>query len=190
MWVKIIVPRNNRDRVMSLDKVTADGRRQHKAQAIVYYIISILDSSLYTFDDYNITLCTRFHNAKVSFCSSSSRMSGFSRKSLAMRTTVTLIVVVVVVVVASLLSSGTMPLDSVDNGHIERKVETAAAVSTSTSTSTTPPPPGARSRFDQHGSWMGNTWIPPKGWSTFSALDMLELYKDKHLLWLGDSTAR
>ena len=54
-----------------------------------------------------------------------------------------------------------------------------------------PPPPGARSPFDQHGSWMGNTWIPPKGWSTFSALDiMLELCKDECLLWLGKSTAR
>ena len=61
---------------------------------------------------------------------------------------------------------------------------------TTPSSSLPPPPGGARSPFDQHGSWMGNTWIPPKGWSTFSALDMLELYKDKCLLWLGDSTAR
>jgi hypothetical protein len=40
------------------------------------------------------------------------------------------------------------------------------------------------------GSWLGNTWIPPNGWRHFSAQAMTDLYKDKTILWIGDSTSR
>jgi hypothetical protein len=111
--------------------------------------------------------------------SSSSRMSGLSRKAK--------IVIAASVAFAGASYYGT-PLAAVDYTKydaISWKAEVATAA-----TANTLSPPGARLAFDQHGSWMGNMWIPPKGWSTFSALDMLELYKHKRILWLGDSTAR
>jgi hypothetical protein len=40
------------------------------------------------------------------------------------------------------------------------------------------------------GSWIGNSWIPPPGWRLFSAKKMLDLYKDKTVLFMGDSMAR
>jgi hypothetical protein len=42
----------------------------------------------------------------------------------------------------------------------------------------------------QAGSWIGNTWIPPRGWQDFSAPDLRTIYKQRSVLWLGDSTAR
>jgi hypothetical protein len=45
-------------------------------------------------------------------------------------------------------------------------------------------------RRERLGSWLGNTWIPPDGSRQFSAQAMRNLYKDKTILWMGDSTAR
>jgi hypothetical protein len=42
----------------------------------------------------------------------------------------------------------------------------------------------------QRGNWIGNTWIPPHGWRAFSAADLRTLYKDRSILWIGDSTNR
>jgi hypothetical protein len=42
----------------------------------------------------------------------------------------------------------------------------------------------------QQGNWIGTTWIPPYGWRAFSAADLRTLYKERSMLWLGDSTSR
>jgi hypothetical protein len=43
---------------------------------------------------------------------------------------------------------------------------------------------------NQTGTWIGNNWVPPRDWHLFSAKEMLELYQDKSVLWVGDSTTR
>jgi hypothetical protein len=43
-------------------------------------------------------------------------------------------------------------------------------------------------RREQRGSWIGNTWIPPKGWKYYSEDELIEFYRDRSLLWVGDST--
>lgn len=40
------------------------------------------------------------------------------------------------------------------------------------------------------GTWIGNWWIPPKGWSLYSAEEIDDTFKDRSVLWIGDSTAR
>lgn len=40
------------------------------------------------------------------------------------------------------------------------------------------------------GKWMGKTWIPPRPWRYFDAGELREMYKDKNVLWIGDSTGR
>lgn len=47
-----------------------------------------------------------------------------------------------------------------------------------------------RAPHDQQGSWLGNTWIPPTGWILYSAQDLLELYRNERLWFIGDSTSR
>ena len=42
----------------------------------------------------------------------------------------------------------------------------------------------------QKGVWIGNTWIAPTPWRNLTPLELLDLYKDKNMLWVGDSTAR
>jgi hypothetical protein len=42
----------------------------------------------------------------------------------------------------------------------------------------------------QQGNWVGNAWIPPPGWRMFSAANLRKLYKDRSILWMGDSTNR
>jgi hypothetical protein len=39
-------------------------------------------------------------------------------------------------------------------------------------------------------SWTGNQWIPPHGVSLFSALDFLQYFQKRNVLFIGDSTAR
>jgi hypothetical protein len=43
---------------------------------------------------------------------------------------------------------------------------------------------------EQKGSWIGNHWVPPKGWRYFSAGELKTVYKDKSIMWVGDSLAR
>lgn len=40
------------------------------------------------------------------------------------------------------------------------------------------------------GTWMGNSWIAPPPWRQFSVQDMQDLYHDRKVIWIGDSTAR
>jgi hypothetical protein len=41
------------------------------------------------------------------------------------------------------------------------------------------------------GTWMGNTWVPPTPWwRLYSVEDMQDVYRDRTVLWIGDSTAR
>lgn len=40
------------------------------------------------------------------------------------------------------------------------------------------------------GTWIGKTWIPPQHWRYFDAGELREMYQDKRVLWIGDSTAR
>jgi hypothetical protein len=41
------------------------------------------------------------------------------------------------------------------------------------------------------GTWMGKTmWIPPHPWRYFPAAELQEMYQDKNVLWIGDSTGR
>jgi len=47
-----------------------------------------------------------------------------------------------------------------------------------------------RSPRNQTGTWIGNTWIPPKGWKLYSTQEMQDFYKGKSILWIGDSTGR
>jgi hypothetical protein len=43
---------------------------------------------------------------------------------------------------------------------------------------------------EQKGSWIGNHWLPPKGWRYFSAGELKTVYKDKRIMWVGGSLAR
>jgi hypothetical protein len=43
---------------------------------------------------------------------------------------------------------------------------------------------------DQRGYWLGNTWVPPKGWKLYSPEEMRFIYANKTILWTGDSSAR
>jgi hypothetical protein len=43
---------------------------------------------------------------------------------------------------------------------------------------------------EQMGSWTGNHWVPPNGWHYFSNQELLTVYKDKSIMWVGDSLAR
>jgi hypothetical protein len=43
---------------------------------------------------------------------------------------------------------------------------------------------------EQKGSWIGNQWVPPDGWRYFSAKEMQTFYKDKSVMFIGDSLAR
>jgi hypothetical protein len=43
-------------------------------------------------------------------------------------------------------------------------------------------------RREQRGSWIGNTWIPPKGWKYYSEKELIAFYGKRSLLWVGDST--
>ena len=45
-------------------------------------------------------------------------------------------------------------------------------------------------RRNHTGTWIGNSWVPPSGWRLFSAAEMLQLYHNKSMLWVGDSTTR
>jgi hypothetical protein len=45
-------------------------------------------------------------------------------------------------------------------------------------------------REEQRGSWIGNSWIPPPGWRIYSASELRNFYRDKSILWIGDSMAR
>jgi hypothetical protein len=45
-------------------------------------------------------------------------------------------------------------------------------------------------REEQHGTWIGDSWIPPDGWKLFSAMEMRSFYQDRSIYWMGDSTAR
>jgi hypothetical protein len=41
------------------------------------------------------------------------------------------------------------------------------------------------------GSWVGkNSWVPPRPWRLYSVREMQQLYHGRHILWMGDSTAR
>jgi hypothetical protein len=43
---------------------------------------------------------------------------------------------------------------------------------------------------EQKGAWIGNHWLPPNGWRYFSAEELRTVYKDKSIMWVGDSLAR
>jgi hypothetical protein len=45
-------------------------------------------------------------------------------------------------------------------------------------------------REEQQGSWIGNSWVPPRGWRLYSAPELRNFYRDTSILWVGDSTAR
>jgi hypothetical protein len=45
-------------------------------------------------------------------------------------------------------------------------------------------------REEQWGSWTGDTWIPPREWRYYSALELKEFYQGKSVMWVGDSLAR
>jgi len=45
-------------------------------------------------------------------------------------------------------------------------------------------------RTDQHGSWTGNVWIPPRGWKYYSANELRAFYQGRSILWIGDSTGK
>jgi hypothetical protein len=45
-------------------------------------------------------------------------------------------------------------------------------------------------REEQRGSWIGDSWIPPPGWKSYSASELRNFYRDTSILWIGDSTAR
>jgi hypothetical protein len=40
------------------------------------------------------------------------------------------------------------------------------------------------------GTWIGKTWIPPRPWRYFDAVELRDMYQDKRVLWIGDSTGR
>jgi hypothetical protein len=39
------------------------------------------------------------------------------------------------------------------------------------------------------GSWVGNTWVPTPPWRLYSVADLQALYRDRTVLWIGDSTS-
>jgi hypothetical protein len=47
-----------------------------------------------------------------------------------------------------------------------------------------------RTRQEQWGTWIGNSWIPPQGWKSYSKKEMQAIYTNMTILWIGDSTGR
>lgn len=47
-------------------------------------------------------------------------------------------------------------------------------------------------RETQRGSWIGDVWIPPRGWDLYSSHQLAQLWgrNTNGILWIGDSTAR
>ena len=45
-------------------------------------------------------------------------------------------------------------------------------------------------REEQRGSWIGNTWVPPHGWVSYSVTELRDFYRNSSVLWIGDSLAR
>jgi hypothetical protein len=47
-------------------------------------------------------------------------------------------------------------------------------------------------RADQRGSWIGDVWVPPVGYTLYTAPDLVQLWgiSTNGILWIGDSTAR
>jgi hypothetical protein len=43
---------------------------------------------------------------------------------------------------------------------------------------------------DMVGEWLGQTWVPPHPWRLFGPTELLKLYQNKKVLWIGDSTGR
>lgn len=60
----------------------------------------------------------------------------------------------------------------------------------STVTTVTPRPSSPTSTRNMTGTWIGNTWIPPKGWKYHSPSELRHIYSGKRVLWVGDSTGR
>lgn len=50
--------------------------------------------------------------------------------------------------------------------------------------------PGCTAPIPQSGSWIGDTWIPPEPWKLFSAYQIRRIFRDRSVLWVGDSTTR
>jgi hypothetical protein len=40
------------------------------------------------------------------------------------------------------------------------------------------------------GEWLGQNWVPPHSWRLFGPTELLEMYQDTRMLWIGDSTGR
>jgi hypothetical protein len=43
---------------------------------------------------------------------------------------------------------------------------------------------------DMVGEWLGQTWVPPHPWRLFGPSELLAMYQDTKMLWIGDSTGR
>lgn len=50
--------------------------------------------------------------------------------------------------------------------------------------------PGCTAPASQRGNWIGDNWIPPKPWQLYSAPQIRRIFRDRSVLWVGDSTAR
>ena len=46
------------------------------------------------------------------------------------------------------------------------------------------------SNGDEHGTWIGNTWIPPAGTKSYSPAEIRSVFQNHSVLWIGDSTIR
>lgn len=84
-------------------------------------------------------------------------------------------------ILISKVGRGRLLLGALPSGRQERTQRPHPQAETTT---TTPP------LRNQTGTWIGNNWVPPRDWHLFSAIEMLQLYHDKSVLWVGDSTSR
>jgi hypothetical protein len=86
------------------------------------------------------------------------------------------------------LSSMLVPTKNNEGGGVGKNPTGSTNNQTNTTTKATTDYPLARTLT---GTWMGNTWVPPTPWwRLYSVEDMQVVYRDRTVLWIGDSTAR
>jgi hypothetical protein len=82
--------------------------------------------------------------------------------------------------------------DAADNAPVTTPAILRPCPSSSSSQQQQPLPGLLLPRENQRGSWIGDVWIPPRGWDLYSSDQLTQLWghHTNGILWIGDSTAR
>jgi hypothetical protein len=82
--------------------------------------------------------------------------------------------------------------DAADNAPVTTTAKLRPCPSSSSSQQQQPLPALLLPREAQRGSWIGDVWIPPRGWELYSSDQLTQLWghHTNGILWIGDSTGR